>query len=519
MATDDQTTADLGSARGGAPKRRLRWPFWFVSLAIVAVCGIIVTARDVHLAMKLIALLCGAVLLAAMWMWCSSAGRVTKVAVLAGLALVAIGAWKVRTQVRYRNAPEMRVLVREFSNAEYPEDPADRSPQHGRYSGRELTLIQKDETHFDFVFVPKRPHVAQVVFRDVDVSLMTPSLPEWTKFDPGLRRIALTDRQWNRQQVRFDVASPQIEVSGGDGFEKQHLVSVELAKNCLNAGLWEVLLFVQEDGAKKLLYQGWFTFPLGHYQRLFERNTGLKYADHWYYLEHWFDPAETLIDLSKLREVRSEQEAVTTFNSDERVFASGEQVRKRRTTMATNVVNWRHFFDGHEVSFAAFIPPGRYSVGHPWPVKFPQMDRFEKCLVREIVSPGSSELLLELELRFTSSRTPGTRRFFISGVDPKKIPRLPIANYDKGIYMPMGIGVPPFFQTYANLQSSPPFRSPYFSLLLDDDDRWIDHHSFGIDGPILHHDEHDPGRLHLYLLSYERHSLIAHLMIDLDSKN
>ncbi len=81
-----------------------------------------------------------------------------------------------------------------------------------------------------------------------------------------MERIALTNRQWNRQQVRFDPHSSHIEVSGGDGFERDHLYSAALARNCLNAGLWEVLLFTQENGHKALYYQNWFTFPLGHYK-------------------------------------------------------------------------------------------------------------------------------------------------------------------------------------------------------------------------------------------------------------
>ena len=79
--------------------------------------------------------------------------------------------------------------------------------------------------------------------------------------------------------------------------------------------------------------------------------------------------------------------------------------------------------------------------------------------------------------------------------------------------MPMGIGVPPFFQRYEDLQRRLPHQSPYFSILLDGEDRWIDHHRFAIDGPVLHRDATDPDVFHLYLLSYERHSLIAHLVI------
>jgi hypothetical protein len=41
---------------------------------------------------------------------------------------------------------------------------------------------------------------------------------------------------------------------------------------------WEVLLFVRENDAKALYYHGWFTFPMGHYRNIFERNTGMPYS-------------------------------------------------------------------------------------------------------------------------------------------------------------------------------------------------------------------------------------------------
>ncbi len=436
---------------------------------------------------------------------------------VAGLLVMAVLAIGVRTYFRYATAETMEIAVQEFSNAEYSEDPSGRSVHHGQYDGRTLTLVKKDDTHFDFIFEPQHEHISRIVFRDVDVSLMTPSLPEWTKTHDGLTRIALTDRQWNRQQVRFGgPESPQVEVEGGDGFERERLYSAELAKNCLNAGLWEVLLFVKENGKKAMYYQGWFTFPHGHYMDIFEQQTGLPYWQHWYYLEHWFDPAGTVMDLDQLREVRAEREVPATFDKHERVIFHGEQVRKTRTTMADNVRNWGDFYNGkHIIRFGSFIPPGRYSNDHPWKNRYTEMDRFDRAILRKVQSPGSAEPLDELELIFSSSNHAGLRRFILSGLDFAKIPQLPIANYPKSVYMPMGIGVPPFYQSYEQLQQKPPQKSPYFSFLLDEDDAWIDHHSFAIDGPVMHRDAADPLKLHLYLLSYERHTLVAHLVIDL----
>jgi hypothetical protein len=419
----------------------------------------------------------------------------------------------VRTFLRYHTAAVMTLPIREYSHAEYPENPAALSVHHGNYNGRTLSLVQKDTTHFDVILTPKHSHIAKIVFRNLDISLMTPSLPAWTKDDQDLWRIALTDRQWNRQQVRFDATSPHIEITGGDGFEKGHLFTAELAKNCLNAGLWEVLLFVKDGNDKALYYQGWFTFPLGHYKRLFEHNTSLSYLRHWYYLEHWFDPAGTRVPMAKLRQVRRERAVSATFNRDEKIIAAGEQTRKRRTTVAENVTTWGDFYDGRPIHFAAFIPPGRYSVSHLWKNKYGQMDRFEHAVLREIVSPAIDKPLHELELVFTSRQEPGKRRFFVSGFDLQVLPQLPVHDYPKGLYMPMGIGVPPFFQSYDALRQHPPYKSPYVSMLLDDNDRWIDHHTFAIDGVAMHRDATDPAMLHVYLLSYERHSLIGHFVV------
>jgi len=79
--------------------------------------------------------------------------------------------------------------------------------------------------------------------------------------------------------------------------------------------------------------------------------------------------------------------------------------------------------------------------------------------------------------------------------------------------MPMGIGVPPFYQTYEQLQANDPCDSPYYAFVLNEKDQWIDHHKAAIDGPVMHRDADNPDIVHLYLLSYERHTLIAHFIL------
>src|SRR5262249_50619571 len=122
-----------------------------------------ILSPGVLVSLALLALLPVAVRLALYWKV-----RVRTLLIGAGVlvVLLAVGV-AVRTYYRYATAPVMEVPVRELSNADYPEDPADRSRHHGQYQGRKLTLVQKDETHFDFVLEPTDPHIARVVFHDV----------------------------------------------------------------------------------------------------------------------------------------------------------------------------------------------------------------------------------------------------------------------------------------------------------------------------------------------------------------
>ena len=431
-------------------------------------------------------------------------------------------------QAKYAVDQEMVVAIEERDTFAYPEDPSPRSVRQGEYQGRQLRLIQRDESHFDFVFEPvdaaATPQIATVTFANVDVARMTPGIPRWTADDDGLTRIALTDREWNRQQVQFPgpAASQQlgsdsgrVTFTGGDGWEASECTVASLAKNCLNGGLWEVLLFHHDaDGRKQMFYQGWFTFPMGHYARLVEQNTGLTYRDHWYKLEHWDDPAGTVINLDGLRTVQSETSLEAAFDPAEPLVVGGEQVRKRRTLLADNVTTWSDLpKQSDNIRFATFIPPGTYDVDTPWENEYWRLAQFDGVTHRRVTA-ANGEQLDELEVAFTGADG-STNRFLVGGVDLATLPVLPQRDYPKGLYMPMGIGVPPFYQNYADLLAADPMDSPYYSFLLDESNRWIDHHSAAIDGPVMHRDADDPTKLHLYLLSYERHTLVAHFVIPL----
>ena len=420
---------------------------------------------------------------------------------------------------RYQANREMQVKVKELSNLEYPENPATLDPNFQRYANRELKIIRTDDTHFDFLLEPTDEKTAKVIIKNIDLSLLIPKAPEWAKEDEGLEVIAFTDREWNRQQIKFPVDSEHIEVIGGDGFEQQNLGEVALARNCLNAGLWEIILSTKdEDGKKAMYYQGWFDLPMGYYKDVFEKINNLSYWKHWWKLEHWQDPTGTVTDVNLLRKVINEQEVGTELPLDEKIIAAGEQSRKIRTTQAINLRTWGDFYNqNNEIRFATFRPPGFYDHDKPWGNEYWRIGQFEKAMLRNIKPVGVSDNLQEIELLFRDTKTGEQNKLFISGFNINELPQLPVEEYPQGFYMPMGIGLSPFYQSYEELKQNPPYESPYFSFLVDSQERWIDHHRLAVDGPVMHLDRDNPELLHLYLLSYERNTLVAHFLIDIST--
>lgn len=430
---------------------------------------------------------------------------------LAGiLAAIGTALW---FQVRYDDAPDQTVTLQAFSNAEYPEDPEDRSLVFGNYPHHRLHIQQIEGSRFRFLLQPGSDHATTIELPEVDLAHMVAAVPQWVKGDPDLTRVGLIDREWNRQQVSFRRGTAHVRVhEGGDGFEQRSLSRVDLARNCLNAGLWELLLFTVEDGTERVYGHVWFTFPLGLYKDLFERVNGLSYWDYWWSLEHWVDPAGTPIRLDRLRTVEQEWSLVVNARWDEPPAGRGEQIAKRRNILAPPIHAYRDWY-AQPVQFASFIPPGRYSLSHPRDTQLHYLAELTGAMIRRVRMPAIARPLFEIELAFKSGRTGEPTRMILGGVDLHQLPATTPDRYEQGWQVPMGIGNPSFFESYEQTLSNSPLQRPFYGFHLDAQNRWIDHHAVGVDGPLLHWDAADPSLLHLYLLSYERHAMLNHFVI------
>lgn len=434
---------------------------------------------------------------------------------LLGMLLVLTTGTLVYVYNRYHVEREMTIKVKEYTKSEYPDNPATLSSRYGNYSHPKLVLKQDDGSHFTLTFLPGNPSSATIIFNNIDAALMTPSISSWVKNNPDLIRISLTDRQWNRQQVIFDVNNHALEVKGGNGVEKTQLVTAELAKNCLNAGLWEILLYCKENDKKKLIYQGWFTFPLGYYKEVFEQNTGLAYRNSWYYLEHWFYPKGTKVQFDALREITLSYPVPLHYDLNELAIASGEQINKKKNIISDHAIHRFQDYYKDSVAFSTFLPPGIYRKDKPWNNEFWQIHEPTSAVINEIHSPAApNKSLQEIVIHYMNEDNQPSS-FYVSGFELTQLPHLDINDYAKGALYLMGIGTAPLRENYTSLINNPPEKSPSFSVLVNEKDEWINHHEVAIDGSILFLDKNYPNRLHLFLVSYERHAVVAHYWMEL----
>lgn len=440
------------------------------------------------------------------------------IVILLGIMSAALGGalW---FDARYDNAPDQTVTLRAFSNAEYPEDPEDRSLVFGNYPHPALRIQQIGDTRFRFLIEPGSDHATAIELPEVDLAHIVAAVPSWVKVDRDLTKVGLIDREWNRQQVSFRRDSLYVHVhEGGDGFEQRRLSRVDLARNCLNAGLWELLLFTVEDGQERIYEHVWFTFPLGLYKQLFERVNGLSYWSYWWSLEHWVDPAGTPIRLDKLRTVEREWAITASARWDEAPVWQAEQRLKRRNVLVPQAIHSYRDWYTQPVQFASFIPPGRYSLAHPRETQLHYLAELIGATLRQVRIPTHTKLFHELELAFKDDHTGELTRLVLGGLDLRSLPSTPPDHYERGWQVPMGIGNPGFFETYEKLLTSPPPQRSFYGVHLDAEDRWIDHHAVGVDGPLLHWDADHPSVLHLYLLSYERHAILTHVILTIPSQ-
>lgn len=117
---------------------------------------------------------------------------------------------------------------------------------------------------------------------------------------------------------------------------------------------------------------------------------------------------------------------------------------------------------------------------------------------------------------YLNSDSSKTTKLIISGLKKNDIPTLSDEDINKGWMNSMGFGNHTFYETYEHCLANNSKNSKYFAVLVDKNNKWLDSHFVGIDGPLLYWDKNNPNQLHLWILSFERHAFVGQYLIDID---
>lgn len=408
------------------------------------------------------------------------------------------------------------VPLKELSDADYPDNPdiSIRSSLDGTYSHSQARFVPLDNGHFDVVFPPANSESDTLTLLDLDLVEWMPAVPDYIREDSFLVYVGILNQEFNRQQVKL---GPDHFTLSGKADEQNKIQRVDLARNCLNAGLWEVIAYSEEQEQQKPAYHAWFDFPDSLYKDLFQRRNGDLNFDHYFPLvKNWTDPPQEKIRLELLREVKNELELEFTSRNDEYYPLVGERKKKHPNIVYPKPDQIERISDflNDSTKFSTFSPPGFYDTNAPKSTELSRFHRLERIIFREIHSKSSAAGSgFELDLEFSRAQTGEKMHFLVGGLQRDQIPSHPVAQMHKGFQMPMGIANHSFYEKYEVALKNSPHQNPYYGLLTDAEGRFLDSHTIGIDGPLLHFDPEDPNRLHFWILSFERHAFVGHFEI------
>ena len=410
------------------------------------------------------------------------------------------------------------VSLRELSDEEYPDNP-DITVRHEKCvetTMKSIEFIRKGEL-FDIYLIPDNAKDDTAHLFEIDLMEFIPTIPEYVRNDEYMSLISIVNQEWNRNQVKWQ--DEQLKTASHAEFcvvNGEKVTRMDVARNCLNSYLWEVFLYADVEGSNKVFYHGWFDFPKDLYHELYAKRNGKKFEEVADFLENWKNPPSEKINLSALRSVISKVNPSYSNESDVMYPLAGERKKKQIGIVTPTEVTKMSDFYTDASTFATFSPPGFYNRADP---RTTELGRFQNL---ETVAYLKTKTNLgdRSEFHFNYSDDQGRKtQFIIGGFDLTKLPRLSTEEANSGHQFPMGIGNHPFYEDYVMHEGQCSLTNPNFGVLLDENGNWLDSHYIGIDGPLLHLDKDDPNKLHVWILSFERHALIAHYVLDLSTGN
>jgi hypothetical protein len=403
------------------------------------------------------------------------------------------------------------IPTKEMTDAEYPDNPnlESRHSKAKQKYFKSIILKNNGQNLFDLDLFSHENGQCEISLKNLPLLEMMPTAPDFIKKDEYLTYIGIINQEWNRQQVQFKTG--QFSVKGN---AKQQITRVDLARNCLNAYLWEVLVYAKDtDGKDKLFWQCWFDFPKEAYKDLFETRNNLNYEKFRAGLENWIDPESKKIDLAILRKVYDEREVSFESKNNEMYPIKGERERKKKNIITPKIFAKTADLLSDSTKFATFSVPGYYNRKDPRKTELSKLGVLQRVKKRNVID-ALGKKSIELELDFLSNADNKTiTKLVIGGLDLSQIPQLNETDANEGWQTSMGISNHSFYETFDFQQKHLTKNNGFYTFLLDEKGNWLDSHKVGIDGPLFHFDKEDKSKLHLWILAFERHAFVGHYVI------
>ena len=398
-------------------------------------------------------------------------------------------------------APTTQATPREFEVALKPDIPEGYKDRVGKFEKplrqdiKTLKLARNDDGTFNISF----PAEAKVpAIEKIDVRACMPRVPKLAEGNAELEKIALIQRELNRNQTRYPL----------EGFG-----SAWIANNCLKKGLWEIGLDKKdEQGNWVTTYHGWFEFPRDQYERLFEDVNARPHDDAVVAYDDYPELNGLSVPLDTLRSVKKETPiAKVETNLDKAVETLPEQARKVKLIIQPQAKTYGEWVaaDKQPVTVGKFSEPGYYNNADPVKFDIAWLAKPQSAVMREVTSKSAGDLA-ELEIKYANGN-----RLIVGSSELGKLPaRSEPPKTEKDVLkVTFGISTPEIYQDAPDRAKE--FASPAnnYLLLLDAAGKHIDNHKSGIDRVFAWRDA--SSNLHLYLVGYERIMFVGHLTMPL----
>jgi hypothetical protein len=411
-------------------------------------------------------------------------------------------------------APENETIsfeIKNLNDQNYPDNPdiGYRSESyHQDFFEKGIINNTSSPFHWSFSFLTKESDT--ILLKNVDVSELIPTIPENIKSDEYLSYISCVNQEWNRNQVSFNTGEFLTTIT------TSKIVRVDLARNCLNAYLWEVILYVEEDGKVLPCAHGWFDFPHKMYAQLFEKKNNIPFAKYKEPLESWIDPVSKKVNLNLLRKVVDTIEVDFRNKSDEMYPLKAAREKKYKEIIYPDTFLTMRDLQSDSTLFATFSPPGFYNKKDPRKTELGRINDLQNIAMYKVESKLTDKPLYEIQLTFLHKTNGAKTTLIIGGVNLDDFPILRESEANQGWKNSMGIGNHSFYESYKTHIATKSTTSPYYALILDEQGKWLDSHKVGIDGPIFHFSDEQKNTLHLWILSFERHALVGHYQLKIN---